>query len=159
VVTSRSRKKRYQQELQPAVPAPEPQPEPAPEPPPADEAGLQLDMDLDFLMPPMELLFAEGAVQSSPPKTITLGPPLEAHWKKFAMANPDMKVFAKFVRAAVRVAVREWEASAEVAREEMRRVGVPVQPETGPLVQALREEYRMVAAEMEEDRRAAREMG
>jgi hypothetical protein len=157
VVTSKSRKKRYQQ-VQP-VPEPEPQPEPAPEPPPADEAGLQLDMDLDFLMPPMDLLFAEGAVQSSPPKTITLGPSLEAHWKKFAMANPDMKVFAKFVRAAVRVAVREWEASAEVAREEMRRVRVPVQPEAGPLVKALRAEYRLIKAEEEKERQAAREMG
>ncbi|QDN94923.1 hypothetical protein FNV58_00925 (plasmid) [Streptomyces sp. RLB1-9] len=143
-----------------AVPEPEPQPEPAPQAnPPADEGGLQLDMDLDFQMPPMDLLYAEGAIPQFPKKTIYADPALGAHWQKFLMANPDLKIFNKFVLAAMRVAVREWEASAEVAREEMRRVRVPVQPEAGPLLQALRKEYRMISAEMERERQAAREMG
>jgi hypothetical protein len=77
------------------------------------------------------------------------------------MANPDLKQFSKFVRAAVRVAAREWEAAAETAREEMRRVGVPVQPEPGLFLQALRAEYRMIQVEESKERaemrRAARD--
>lgn len=166
MVTSKSRKNRYKGEkpgpkgperpLQ-AVPAPEPEPAPAPAPA-ADEGGLDLDLDLNFLVAPLELLYAEGAVPSAPPKTIELGPALEAHWTKFVMSNPDLKVFSKTVRALVRTLIREWEVSAEKAREEMRRVGVPVRPEAGPLLQAVREECRMVRAEESEERKAAREL-
>jgi hypothetical protein len=166
VVTSKSRKNRYKGEEKPgakgaerplqAVPAPEPEPVPVAGPA-ADEGGLELDRDLNFLVPPMDLLYAEGSIPHSPLKTIDLGPALEAHWKKFILSHPDLKQFSKFVRAAVRVAVREWEASAAVAREEMARVGVPVQPEVGPLLQALREEYRMIRAEESEERKAVRE--
>jgi hypothetical protein len=165
VVTSRSRKQRYRQQEQQApgrqleaVPDPEPEPASQPEPPSANAAGVQLAMDLNFQMPPMDLLYAEGAVPHSPPKTVNLGPALEAHWRKFVMGNPDMKVFSDFVRAAVRVAVREWEVSSEKAREEMRRAGVPVRPEAGPIVDALRAEVRMIKAEKSEDREAARKM-
>jgi hypothetical protein len=169
VVTSKKRKQRYMQEKgAPAAPerplkaVPQAEPEPAPQAdPPADEGALDLDMDLDFSMPPMDLLYAEGAIPHSPPKTVVLGPALEAHWRKFVMANPDMKMLSDFVRAAVRVAVREWEASAEKAREEMRRVGVPVRPEAGPILRALRSEVRMVKSEKAEERaemrKAARE--
>lgn len=154
MVTSKSRRQRYKGEKQAderplkAVPeaAPE-QPTPQPEPT-AAEAGLRLDMDLNFEMPPMDLLYADGAIPNFPPKTIYPGPALGAHWRKFLMSNPDLKVFNKVMLAAMRVILREWETTAEEAREEMRRVGVPVQPEPGPLLQALRAEYRMVVAEM-----------
>lgn len=165
--TSKSRQQRHKQQQQKkqgqqAVPerqlqaVPEPEPAPAPQPElPAEEVGLELDMDLDFTMAPMDLLYADGAIPTFPKKTVYADPALGAHWQKFLMANPDLKVFNKFVLAAMRVAMREWEASANQAREEMRRVRVPVKPEAGPLLKALRAEYRMVSAEME----AARQGG
>lgn len=121
-----------------AVPAPEPVEE---------EGGLRLAEDLDFMSPPLDLLLAEGVVSASRPKTVDLGPALEAHWGKFIMANPDLKVFSKTVRALVRVLIREYEAAAEVAREEMRRTRVPARPEVGPLLQAVRAERRLIKAE------------
>ncbi|MEU9405695.1 hypothetical protein AB0E08_08310 [Streptomyces sp. NPDC048281] len=163
--TSERRKQAYlakQQAKNRATPEPaalataQPEPEPAPQQAPAAPGELQLDMDLDFGLPPMDLLFAEGASPHSPPKTVVLGPPLEAHWRKFLLANPDLKQLTKFMRAALRLTIREWEASAAVAREEMKRVRVPVQPEAGPLLQALRAEYQMVVAEEAAERAEAR---
>jgi len=128
-----------------AVPAPEPEPVPQSE---ADDEGLlRLAMELNFLLPPGDLLYAEGAIPHSPPKTIKLGPALEAHWQKFVIGNPDLKVLSKTVRALMRVLIREHEASMESAREEMRRTGVPARPKAGPLLEAVRAERRLMNAE------------
>jgi hypothetical protein len=103
--------------------------------------------DLDFMVPPGGLLAAEGEVFSAPPKTVPLGPALEAHWQAFAARRSSLKMFTKTVRALLRVLLREEHAMMEEARAESQRTGVPVRPKMGPLMEAVVAERRLIQAE------------
>jgi hypothetical protein len=159
MVTSKSRRERYlartaadQGKLKPTPPAPAPTAKapkpkktpvaPAPAPEPVGE-----EFEVNFLVPPGELLFAEGAMPVMKKPQIPMDPALWAHWQEFARRNPDMKIFSKTARALLRVLMREEETLVEAARAEARRTGVPVRPEVGPFMKAVREERRMLLAE------------
>lgn len=99
------------------------------------------------MVPPGNLLMAPGALPIGMKPTVPFTPAETAWWQQFVMRNPDMKVFRKTMRAAIRVMMREEAEMAMAAEEEARRTGVPVAPGVGPFTAAVREERRLVRAE------------
>ncbi|MEV7675001.1 hypothetical protein [Streptomyces sp. NPDC088752] len=165
MVTSKSRRNRYQKEKTPqpekqeAAPAPVPPPAAAAAAAPSEpEAEIRARAkritamkmkEIDFTLPPGALLQAQGSPPlATKPKTVRVPGALNVHVAGFQARHGTRRYsFDKASRALWRVLLREEHLALEQARVVADATGRPVEPKMGPLFTAVRDELEKMRSE------------
>ncbi|MGW9067829.1 hypothetical protein ACWGQT_00055 [Streptomyces yangpuensis] len=102
---------------------------------------------MNFLVPPGEILPAEGAIQTPPVKgkTVKVSDPLNRHMQDFMARHPVE--FTKGTLALWRALIQEEAVMRQQAATASKAQGVPVSPKSGPIYVAMAEQLQLMKDE------------